>query len=185
MSDSADSIAHIAADVQSRKRTARDVAEAALATAGRFQEQFRAFVKVTPEIAREHARRVDERVQKGEKLPLAGVPFAVKDLFDLTGVPTTFGSKVFADRVAKSDAAAVKRLVDAGAVCLGKLNLHECAFGFTGENQTFGDTRNPWDPSRIAGGSSSGSAVAVALGICPITIGSDTGGSIRMPAALC
>jgi aspartyl-tRNA(Asn)/glutamyl-tRNA(Gln) amidotransferase subunit A len=116
---------------------------------------------------------------------LAGVPFAVKDLFDVAGVPTTFGAKVFADRVAKSDAAAVKRLVDAGAVCLGKLNLHECAFGFTGENRTFGDTRNPWDPSRIAGGSSSGSAVAVALGICPITLGSDTGGSIRMPAALC
>lgn len=185
MSDPVISIAQIAAEVQSRKRTARDVADAALAAAGKFQEQFRAFIKITPDIARDQAKRVDERVQKGEKLPLAGVPFAVKDLFDLTGVPTTYGSTVFTDRVAKSDASAVKRLIDAGAVCLGKLNLHECAFGFTGENRTFGDTRNPWDPSRIPGGSSSGSAVAVALGICPITLGSDTGGSIRMPAALC
>lgn len=185
MRDSAGSIAQIAADVTSRKRTARDVADAALAAAEKFQDQFRAFIKITPEITREQARRVDERVQKGEKLPLAGVPFAVKDLFDLTGVATTYGSKVFTERVAKSDASAVKRLVDAGGVCLGKLNLHECAFGFTGENRTFGDTRNPWDASRIAGGSSSGSAVAVALGICPVALGSDTGGSIRMPAALC
>ncbi len=185
MSDPVISIAQIAADVQSRKRTASDVADAALAAAGKFQEQFHAFIKITPDVAREQARRVDERVQKGETLPLAGVPFAVKDLFDLAGVATTFGAKVFADRVAKSDASAVRRLVDAGAVCLGKLNLHECAFGFTGENRTFGDTRNPWDPSRIPGGSSSGSAVAVALGICPIALGSDTGGSIRMPAALC
>ncbi len=185
MSDYPGSIAQISGDVQSRKRKAGEVAEAALAAAGKFQDQFRAFIRITPEIAREQARRVDERIQKGESLPLAGVPFAVKDLFDVTGVPTTFGAKVFADRVAKSDAFVVKRLVDAGAVCLGKLNLHECAFGFTGENRTFGDTRNPWEPSRIAGGSSGGAAVAVALGICPIALGSDTGGSIRMPAALC
>ncbi|HLJ11197.1 MAG TPA: amidase, partial [Planctomycetaceae bacterium] len=130
-------------------------------------------------------KEVDARVIAGETLPLAGVPFAVKDLFDVKGTPTTFGSKVFADRVATSDATAVGKLIQAGALCLGKLNLHECAFGFTGENKTFGDCRNPWDRNRIAGGSSSGSAVAVALGICPVTLGSDTGGSIRMPSALC
>ncbi|MGE5195169.1 MAG: amidase [Deltaproteobacteria bacterium] len=175
----------IAADVQDRKQSAREVADAALARAAKFQDRFRAFIRMTPEIAREQARKVDERVKAGEELPLAGVPFAVKDLFDVQGIPTTFGSKVFADRVAKADGTAVKKLVDAGAVCLGKLNLHECAFGFTGENRNFGDVRNPWDPDRIAGGSSSGSAVAVALRICPLTLGSDTGGSIRMPSALC
>lgn len=185
MSDAPATCQQIAAAVQGRKRSAREIADAALARAEEFQEQFRAFIRITPDIAREQARQVDERVKKGETLPLAGVPFAVKDLFDVKGVPTTFGSKVFAERVAKSDAAAVKKLVDAGAVCLGKLNLHECAFGFTGENRNFGDCRNPWDLERIAGGSSSGSAVAVALGICPLTLGSDTGGSIRMPSALC
>jgi aspartyl-tRNA(Asn)/glutamyl-tRNA(Gln) amidotransferase subunit A len=175
----------IAADVLGRKRSAREVADAALAKADKFQDQFRAFIRLTPDIARDQARKVDERVKAGEKLPLAGVPFAVKDLFDVRSVPTTYGSKVFADRIANADGTAVKKLVDAGAVCLGKLNLHECAFGFTGENKNFGDARNPWDPARIPGGSSSGSAIAVALGICPLTLGSDTGGSIRMPAALC
>jgi aspartyl-tRNA(Asn)/glutamyl-tRNA(Gln) amidotransferase subunit A len=175
----------IAAQVTGRKRSAREIADTALAKAEKFQEKYRAFIKLTPDIAREQARKIDERVRAGEKLPLAGVPFAVKDLFDVQGVPTTYGSKVFADRVANADAAAVKRLVDAGGVCLGKLNLHECAFGFTGANPTFGDARNPWDPERIAGGSSSGSAIAVALDICPIALGSDTGGSTRMPSALC
>src|SRR5262245_334109 len=175
----------IAADVLGRKRSAREVADAALARAEKFQDQFRAFIRMTPDIARDQARKVDERVKAGEKLPLAGVPFAVKDVFDVRGVPTTFGSKAFADRVAKADGSAVRKLVDAGALCLGKLNLHECAFGFTGENRNFGDSPNPWDPERIPGGSSSGSAIAVSLGICPLTLGSDTGGSIRMPSALC
>jgi aspartyl-tRNA(Asn)/glutamyl-tRNA(Gln) amidotransferase subunit A len=175
----------IATDVAGRKRSAREFADEALAKAEKFQHKYRAFIRLTPEIARAQARKVDERVQAGEKLPLAGVPFAVKDLLDVSGVPTTYASKVFADRVAKADATVVKRLVDAGGVCLGKLNLHECAFGFTGANPTFGDTRNPWDAQRIVGGSSSGSALAVALDICPLTLGSDTGGSIRMPCALC
>jgi aspartyl-tRNA(Asn)/glutamyl-tRNA(Gln) amidotransferase subunit A len=175
----------IAAEVAARKRSARDITDEALAKAEKFQEKFRAFIRMTPEIAGAQAKRVDERIQAGERLPLAGVPFAVKDLFDLQGIPTTYGSKVFANRVAKADATVIKRLVDAGAVCLGKLNLHECAFGFTGENPTFGNTRNPWDLERIAGGSSGGSAIAVALDICPLTLGSDTGGSIRMPCALC
>ena len=124
----------IAAQVESRKRSALEIADEALAKAQKFQEPFRAFIRISGDIARAQARKVDERVQKGEKLPLAGVPFAVKDLFDVAGMPTTFGSKVFADRVAKTDATAVQRLVNAGAVCIGKLNLHECAFGFTGEN---------------------------------------------------
>lgn len=175
----------IAADVLGRRRSAREVAEAALKAAGAYQEQFHAFIRMTPDIARQQADEVDRRVKGGLKMPLAGVPFAVKDLFDVQGLPTTYGSKVFAERIATATAVSIQKLVDAGAVLIGKLNLHECAFGFTGENPHFGDCKNPWDPSRIAGGSSSGSAVAVALNICPFTLGSDTGGSIRQPAALC
>jgi aspartyl-tRNA(Asn)/glutamyl-tRNA(Gln) amidotransferase subunit A len=185
MSDEPLDALKVAADVQAKRRAAADVVKDALARAGRHQEKFRAFIALTPDLARKQAERVDERVRKGEKLPLAGVPFAVKDLIDVKGVPTTCGSKVFAKHTAKDDAVVVRRLVEAGAVLLGKLSLHECAFGFTGENPHHGDCKNPWDPARIAGGSSSGSAVAVALGVCPFTLGSDTGGSIRHPAALC
>ena len=175
----------IAASVQRHERTARSTVDDALTKAGQFQERFHTFITLTPGLAREQAVRVDKMVAQGQKLPLSGVPFAVKDLIDVLGVPTTGGSQAFADRMPASDATVVKRLVAAGAVCIGKLNLHECAYGFTGENPHFGDCKNPWDEKRIAGGSSSGSAVAVALGICPFTIGSDTGGSIRHPAALC
>jgi len=175
----------IAKAVQTHQRTAVEVAEEALAKAEAHQDEWHAFITLTPELARKQAEQVDQWLAEDKRLPLAGVPFAVKDLFDVGGVATTCGSKVFVDRVAAADAAVVRRLVAAGAVLLGKLNLHECAFGFTGENPHFGDCKNPWDRERIAGGSSSGSAVAVALGICPFTIGSDTGGSIRHPAALC
>jgi aspartyl-tRNA(Asn)/glutamyl-tRNA(Gln) amidotransferase subunit A len=175
----------IAADVQAGRRKASDVVKEALARAEGHQEKFRAFIALTPDLARRQAEAVDARVRRGDKLPLAGVPFGVKDLIDVQGVPTTGGSRAFLDRKAAADATAVRRLVEAGAVVLGKTNLHECAFGFTGENKHFGDCKNPWNPARIAGGSSSGSAVAVALGICPFALGSDTGGSIRQPSALC
>ena len=175
----------IAVDVQARKRSATDIAKDALAVAKKQQEKFRAFITMTPEIALKQAERVEARIRAGEKLPLAGVPFAVKDLFNVTGTTTTCGSKVFARLTAKEDAEVVRRLVRAGAVLIGKLNLHECAFGFTGENPHHGNCKNPWDSTRIPGGSSSGSAAAVALGICPLTLGSDTGGSIRLPASLC
>lgn len=175
----------IAAAVGSHEQTARAVADEALARAERLQDRWRTFIALTPEPARKQAEQVDRLVGQGRRLSLAGVPFAVKDLIDIEGVPTTCGSRAFRDRMAKANATVVKRLLAAGAVPLGKLNMHECAFGFTGENPTFGDCRNPWNPERIAGGSSSGSAVAVALGICPFSLGSDTGGSIRLPAALC
>ncbi len=175
----------IAASVQAHERTAREVTEGALTLAERLQDKYRAFIKLTPELARRQAGKVDELIGRGRRLPLAGVPFAVKDLIDVEGVATTCGSRAFADRKATADATVVRRLVDAGAVMLGKLNMHECAFGFTGANAVYGDCKNPWNVERIPGGSSSGSAVAVALGICGFTLGSDTGGSIRLPAALC
>jgi aspartyl-tRNA(Asn)/glutamyl-tRNA(Gln) amidotransferase subunit A len=175
----------IVADVQAGRASAKDVIKEALARAERHQEKFRPFITITADLARKQAEAVDARVKRGEKLPLAGVPFGVKDLLDVKGVATTGGSRAFADRTAGDDAFAVRRLVEAGAVVLGKTNLHECAFGFTGENPHFGDCKNPWDVTRIAGGSSSGSAVAVALCLCPFALGSDTGGSIRHPSALC
>lgn len=175
----------IAAAVTAHRTTARTVVDSALARAEQYQEKWRPFIRVTSELARKQAERVDRLVGMGKRLPLAGVPFAVKDLYDVKGTATTCGSKAFADDVKQEDAASVQRLVSAGAVLIGKLNMHECAFGFTGENATYGDCKNPFNDQRVPGGSSSGSAVAVALGICPLTLGSDTGGSIRLPSALC
>lgn len=185
MTEQPTSCPEIAAAVQAGRRTARGVVDEALAKAGQCQQPWRTFITLVPDLARRQAERVDALVSQGRPLPLAGVPFAVKDLIDVEGVRTTCGSRVFADRVAAGTATVVEKLLDAGAVPLGKANMHEFAFGFTGENPAFGDCKNPWDPARISGGSSSGSALAVALGICPLALGSDTGGSVRLPAALC
>jgi len=131
------------------------------------------------------ARAADRAIAARSAGPLAGVPLALKDLFDTAGVRTTAGSRIFADRVPAEDAAVVARLRDAGAVFVGKANLHEWAFGVTNQNPHFGPTRNPWDLTRIPGGSSGGSAAALAMGECYGALGSDTGGSIRIPASLC
>src|SRR5262245_64464761 len=118
----------IASEVQAGKRSAQDLVKEALAAAEKHQEKFRAFILLTPDLARKQAERVDARLKAGDKLPLAGVPFAVKDLFDVEGLATTCASKVFAKSVAKTDAEVVRRLVQAGVCLVGKLNLHECAF---------------------------------------------------------
>ena len=117
--------------------------------------------------------------------PLAGVPIAVKDLIDTEGVRTTYGSRIFADHVPNRDAAAVAALRSAGAVLVGKTQTHEFAWGITSVNDAMGSSRNPWDPSRVPGGSSGGSAVALAARMVPLALGSDTGGSIRIPAGFC
>lgn len=174
----------IAAAVRQGQRSALEIAKEAIQRATTLQPRFRPFITLTPNLVHDQATRLQSRLKAGEKLPLAGVPFAVKDLMHVAGYVTTCGSKVLAGNRATSDATVVKRLVNAGAIVIGKLNLYEFAFGFTGENPHYGDCINPWDPTRIPGGSSSGSGVAVATGICPLTLGSDTGGSIRMPAAL-
>ena len=119
------------------------------------------------------------------ELSLLGIPLGLKDLVDLAGVPTTAGSEFFADSLPDIDATVVSKLKNAGGVVLGKTNLHEIALGVTGVNPHFGTVKNPWDTSRISGGSSSGSAAAVSLGMCLAAVGTDTGGSIRIPAALC
>ncbi|HEX5815884.1 MAG TPA: AtzE family amidohydrolase [Methylomirabilota bacterium] len=177
----------IAAAVRARRVSARDVTAAALARIAERDGALSCFTHVRREAALADAARVDARLAAGEDPgPLAGVPFAVKNLFDVEGLTTLAGSKIFAERPpAARDAAAVAMLRRAGAVLVGTLNMDEFAFGFTTENAHHGPTRNPHDPSRVPGGSSGGSAAAVAAGLVPLTLGSDTNGSIRVPAAFC
>lgn len=151
----------------------------------RLDGTLHAYTSFQPEAALEAARAAEAKVMAGEALgPLHGVPLAVKDLFGVAGWRRTCGS-AFLDEEIAADATAVARLRDAGAVLLGLLNLHEFAFGPTGINPHHGTARNPWDTARVCGGSSSGSGCAVAAGLAAGALGSDTGGSIRIPAALC
>jgi aspartyl-tRNA(Asn)/glutamyl-tRNA(Gln) amidotransferase subunit A len=150
--------------------------------------KLRAYITVCREEALAAAKAVEAAVMNGQPLGrLHGIPIGLKDLYDTEGILTTGGSKILADRVPSEDATVVTRLKEAGAIVLGKLNLHEFAYGPEGLNVHYGHAWNPWDPKvhRIAGGSSSGSGVAVAAGLCAGALGSDTGGSIRIPAALC
>jgi amidase/aspartyl-tRNA(Asn)/glutamyl-tRNA(Gln) amidotransferase subunit A len=146
-----------------------------------------AFTAVLRERALAEAQAVDAARVRGKRLlPLAGVPFAAKNLFDIAGITTLAGSKINRDLApATRDAAAVARLSEAGAILVGATNMDEYAFGFTTRNTHYGATRNPHDLTRIAGGSSGGSAAAVAAGMVPLSLGTDTGGSVRVPAALC
>lgn len=145
-----------------------------------------AFITVTADSAREQAHQAEDQIQRGEwQGPLHGVPLAVKDLIDTAGVRTTAGSAVFKDRIPEEDAEVVRRLRQAGAVVLGKQNLHEFAYGGSSMVSHFGEVHNAWNPEFIAGGSSGGSAAAVAAGMCYGAIGTDTAGSIREPAAFC
>lgn len=159
--------------------------EACLARIAALDPGLHAFITVTADSALEAAHAADAAARRGDATGLLhGMPVAVKDCIDVGGVRCTRGSAFFADRIAGRDAAVVTRLRAAGAILLGKTNLHEFAFGGTSQNAFFGGCRNPWDRSRIPGGSSGGSAVAVAAGLAAGALGSDTGSSIRMPAAL-
>ncbi len=167
--------------------SAKAVVSAALERIANQNQAFNCFTTVTTETALADAERIDNAIAQGENLgTLAGVPFAVKNLFDIAGLTTLAGSKINAENPpATQDATAVARLKQAGAVLVGALNMDEYAYGFVTENSHYGATRNPHDRTRIAGGSSGGSAAAVAAGLVPLTLGSDTNGSIRVPASLC
>lgn len=181
------SVVEIAGEVRAGRVTARSVTEATLSRIQRLDGGINAFTAVTHARALVAADAVDADLAAGRPVgPLAGVPVAVKNLFDIEDLPTLAGSKIRRDAATPSrDATLVRRLTAAGAILVGALNMDEFAYGFVTENAHDGPARNPHDPSRIAGGSSGGSAAAVAAGLVPLTLGSDTNGSIRIPASLC
>jgi aspartyl-tRNA(Asn)/glutamyl-tRNA(Gln) amidotransferase subunit A len=179
-------IAAAATELRGLKVSPLELTEAYLRRIEKLNPGINAFVTVTADRARADARRATEEIGKsGPRGPLHGVPIALKDLCDTAGIRTTAGGKFFADHVPDGDCTVARRLRDAGSVLLGKLNTHEFAYGVTTDNPHFGATRNPWDKSRIPGGSSGGSGAAIAASMAAGTIGTDTGGSIRIPASLC
>jgi aspartyl-tRNA(Asn)/glutamyl-tRNA(Gln) amidotransferase subunit A len=179
-------ILQVAPDLSAGWVSAVDLTRAALASIERLNPSLNAFLTVTAESALARARQADEEITRGRYLgPLHGIPVALKDVFCTRGVRTTCGSTLFADYVPGHDSAVAEKLAAAGAVLIGKLNMHELAYGITSNNPHFGAVRNPWNTGCVPGGSSGGSGAAVAAGMVFAAMGTDTGGSVRIPASFC
>ncbi len=179
-------IPEAAAALRARKVSSMELTQASLRQIAQFNPTLNAFLTVTVEQAVERALKADDELARGvDRGPLHGIPVALKDVFATKGVRTTCGSKLFTDHVPEHDASVVELLAAAGAVFVGKTNMHELAYGVTSNNPHFGPVRNPWDTERVPGGSSGGSGAAVAAGMVFMAMGSDTGGSIRIPASYC
>lgn len=169
-----------------RKLSPVELVEVALARIERLNPSVNAFITVLAEEARKNGRRAEREIARGRhKGPLHGIPIALKDNIWTRGVRTTAGAKILSDFVPSDDAEVAKRLAEAGSILIGKTNMHEFAYGISNNNPHFGATHNPWNYQRITGGSSGGSAAAVAYGMCSASVCTDTGGSIRIPSALC
>src|SRR5258706_10642131 len=181
-----DSIAKLRDGIEHGNHTARAVTESALASAEKLNGTLNAFLEIGRKQALHRAAQVDAIDQTDKSnLPLAGVPIAVKDNICVRGMQASCGSRILGPYHPPYDATAIARLIAAGSLIIGKTNCDEFAMGSSNENSAFGPVKNPWDISRVPGGSSGGSAAAVAAGIVPAALGSDTGGSVRQPAAFC
>ena len=179
-------LSEVSQAVQKKEVSPVELTQACLARIEKLNPALNAFITLTAESALHQAKKAEAEIGRGEwRGPLHGIPLAVKDLVETAGVRTTAASAVLEDYVPKEDAEVVRRLRKAGAVMLGKLNLHEFAYGGSGMIGHFGAAKNPWNMAHVTGGSSSGSAAAVASGLCYGAIGTDTAGSIRLPAACC
>jgi len=179
-------ISELAPQIREGKLSPVELARETFARIHRLQPALNAYITVLEEQALEQARQAEREIRTGHyRGPLHGIPYAAKDLFYTKGVATTAGSKILKDFVPGYDATAIERLREAGAVLVAKAGLHEFAYGITNNNPHFGPVRNPWDQARIPGGSSGGSAAALAAGMCTFSLGSDTGGSVRIPASFC
>jgi aspartyl-tRNA(Asn)/glutamyl-tRNA(Gln) amidotransferase subunit A len=178
------SVSEMREGLQSRQFSCVEITSACLKRADALQH-LNCFIERSPEQALSQAAHVDSLIKDGKSAPLLGIPIGLKDLICTKGIRTTAGSNILRNFIPPYDATVTQRLITAGTVSLGKLNLDEFAMGSSNESSAFGPVLNPWDTSRVPGGSSGGSAAAVAAGICPITLGTDTGGSIRQPASFC